>query len=198
MSKRVLPWKKVGEPTVLAAKFGKKLVSQVFEDPTGKTDDFVLFGQKDWSVVLPIVGGNKVVAVRQYKQGCDQVVVELPTGTADFKGETPKDVMCRELLEETGYKSLRVVSLGSPQFIATSSSWTRFHPFLALDCEKVQEIKLDTAEDIETIVFPINEWVALCLQEIVEPSAIVTTFRSLPYLGLLDRFNTYNPRPGCF
>ena len=186
MGKVIQPWKKVGEATVLAAKFGKKLVSQPFEDPrTGKIDDFVLFGQRDWSVVLPITRSGEVVAVRQYKQGCDRIVVELPAGTADFQGESPESVMRRELLQETGYQPSKLVALGSPQWIATRSSWTRFYPFLALDCEKVQEAKLDASEDIEPVVFHLDEWIELCLEEIIEPSAIVATFRALPHLGLL-------------
>ena len=179
--KKIVPWTKIGEPTVLAGKFGKKLISQIFRNPaTDKEEEFVLFGQKDWSVVLPITeDGKKVVTVSQYKQGCDQIVLELPAGTADFKGETPEEVMRRELLEETGFEPLEVISLGPPQFMSTRNSWTKFHLFLAKGCKKVKEAKLDLNEEIETQLIPLDEWIELCFTEIVEPSAIVATFRSL-------------------
>lgn len=182
--KKIQPWEKVGEQTVIAKKFGKQLVSQMFLNPaTGKEEEFVLFGQKDWSVVLPVTEDGKVVAVKQYKQGCNQILLELPAGTADFKGETAEEVMRRELLEETGYEPKEVISLGPPQFIATRNSWTRFHPFLAKGCRKVKEAKIDLNEEIEVVLIPLEKWIDLCLKEIVEPSAIVATFRSLPHLG---------------
>lgn len=133
--KIIQPWQKVGEPVIIATEYGKKFIRQIFRNPaTGKEEKFVLYGQRNWSVVLPFTDDGNVVAVRQYKQGCDQITLELPAGTADFKGETPEEVMRRELLEETGYEPAEVVVLGPPQFIATRNSWTQFHPFLAKGC----------------------------------------------------------------
>lgn len=182
--KKILSWKKVGDPLVVAKKFGKFLISQIFLNPsTNKEEEFVLFGQKDWSVVLPVTEDGEVVAVKQYKQGCDQILLELPAGTADFKGETAEEVMRRELLEETGYEPAEVIALGPPQFIATRNSPTQFHVFLAIGCKKVKEAKIDLNEEIEVVLIPLEKWIDLCLNEIIEPSAIVTTFRSLPHLG---------------
>jgi len=182
--KKIQLWKKVGEPSFMAKKFGKQLIVQMFLNPTtGKEEEFVLFGQKDWSVVLPVTEDGEVVVVRQYKQGCHQILLELPAGTADFKDETPEEVMRRELLEETGYEPAEVIALGPSQYISTRNSWTRFHPFLARGCRKVKETKIDLNEEIEVILIPLEEWIDLCLKEIVEPSAIVATFRSLPHLG---------------
>ena len=73
---KIRPWEKVGEAKVLAKKFGKKFISQWFKNPaTGKEEEFILFGQKDWSVVLPITEDEKVVAESQYKQGCHQILL---------------------------------------------------------------------------------------------------------------------------
>lgn len=176
----IVPWTKVGEQTKLAGKFGKWLVSQNFLNPTTQEEEeFILFGQRDWSVILPITKGGMVVTVLQYKQGCNQIVRELPAGTADTSDEeTPEDVARRELLEETGYLAGRIVPLGPPQFISTRSSTTRFFPFLALGCRKVAEAKLDASEEIETELVSFEEWVQLCHDTIVEPSAIVATFRA--------------------
>lgn len=183
MEKKLQIWTKVGEPTLLAGKFGKKLVSQMFKNPaTGKEEEFVLFGQKSWSVVLPITEKLEVVAVRQYKQGCNKIVLELPAGTADFANETPEEVMRRELLEETGYEPEKVVTLSPALWLATRSSSTQFHAFLATGCKKVREAKLDLNEEIETELIPLDKWFELCASSIEEPSAIVATFRSIRYL----------------
>lgn len=174
-------WQQEGEPEILAKGFGKQLRQQGFYNPaTGKTEQFVLFGQRDWSVILPITGNGQVIAVRQYKQGCNNICIELPAGTADFKDEEPHKVAERELLEETGFEASEVVFLGHAQWIASRSSWTRFWPFVAFGCTKVKPAKIDSNEEIETLVFELEDWVKFCLTQLEEPSAGIATFRALP------------------
>lgn len=187
----VLPWEKVGDPTTLAGKYGKKLVLQKYKNPhTGEEEDFVLFGQKDWSVVLAITTDGYVLAVRQYKQGCDKIILELPAGTADFDSsgpeETPESIMRRELREETGYAAGEVVSLGA-YWIASRSSWTRFHCFLATKCQEVGEPTRNPKEPLTRHFLPLQEWIRMTLIDgiIDEPSAVVATARSLAPLGFL-------------
>lgn len=177
-------WHK-GREEILLKKFGKEMRSVLFTNPrTNTEEEFVLFGNKDWSVVLPLTADMHVVTVRQYKQGCDKIIRELPAGAADFRNEKPEDVARRELLEETGYEAAEgMLFLGPPLWISSRSSWTRFWPFLALGCRKVAEQKLDDLEDIEIELIPLDEWIHQALSEIEEPSAVVATFRALPYIG---------------
>lgn len=176
-------WVKIpGAETTLASKYGKKMVAATFADPRGVEHEFVLFGQKDWSIILPVTADNKVVMVRQYKQGCDKIILELPAGTADFAKESPEAIARRELEEETGYRAGQVLALGPPLWIASRSSWTRFHCFLALQCEKVSAGKLDENEEIEVVLQPLEEVIRICHLEIEEPSTVVTVFRALPHL----------------
>ncbi len=184
MAGSVHPWTKIGRPTVLAAKFGKKLVSQPFRHPhTGAAVEYVLFGQRDWSVVLPMTDDGLIIAVEQYKQGCERIVLELPAGVAEFEDEDPRSLMQRELLEETGYAPGRVTSLGPAQFISTRNSWTKYHMFLATGCRKVQDPAPDANEEIAIRMVPIEEWIRLCMEELISPSSLATTFRALPHLG---------------
>lgn len=175
-------WQKISEQT-LAAGFGKEFRNAVFRNPlTGEDVDFKLIGQKDWSVVLPVTEDRMVLSVVQFKQGANKIMRELPAGTVDFSKELPVEVARRELREETGYALDEVIFLGPPQYIASRSSWTRFHCFLALGCVKVAEAKLDSIEDIEVELVPLARWIDMAQKEIEEPSALVTTFKSLPYL----------------
>ena len=175
-------WQKEGSVT-LANGFGKEFRETIFRNPTtGDVQKFILFGQRDWSVILPITKDGKVVTVRQYKQGCNKIYIDLPAGTADFKDENPQVVAERELLEETGYESSEVVLLGPPMWIASRNSWTRFWPFVALGCEKVQPAKIDENEEIETLLFPLDEWFGFCQNELEDHSAHVATFRALPHI----------------
>ena len=176
-------WKKGTEVTLLK-KFGKEMRRVMFANPkTGAEEEFVLFGSKDWSVILPVTDDNQVITVLQYKQGCNKIIRELPAGVADFENEKPEDTARRELLEETGYEADSMKFLGPPLWISSRSSWTRFWPFLAKGCKKVAEAKLDSLEDIEIGLIPLEEWIQKTLSEIEEPSAIVATFRALPHIG---------------
>ena len=66
-------WTKEGEPRVIGKKYGKFLQMQDFRNPqTGELEEFALFGQKDWSVILAVTDHGDVLVVRQYKQGWDQ------------------------------------------------------------------------------------------------------------------------------
>src|SRR5579864_275613 len=184
MPESVLPWAKVGPSTVLVEKFGKSILSQVFRNPrTGTDAEYLLFGHADWSTVLPVTEDGLVVAVQQYKQGCGRVVLELPGGIAETADADPLAVMSRELMEETGYRPDRVIAIGPALFINARSSWTKYHQFLATGCRLVKEPSFDEDEDLVTRVFPPEEWIRLCLQELVSPSAVATTFRALPHLG---------------
>lgn len=177
-------WKKIGPPKLLAEKYGKKLVLQKFRNShTGEEEEYSLFGQQDWSVILPITDSNEVIAVEQYKQGCNRIVLELPAGTAERNDKAATATAKRELLEETGFCATSVIDLGPPQFIATRNSWTQFFMFLGLGCKRIGAPIQDTSEVILVRRIPLDEWIRLCLKELVEPSAIVTTFRALHHLG---------------
>lgn len=163
--------------------YGKEFRKTVFLNPTtGKPEEFYLFGQKDWSVVLPVTKDNMVVAVQQYKQGCNKVILELPAGTADFQKESPEETAQRELLEETGYQAKQIIFLGPPLWMSSRNSWTRFFPFLAIECKKARKAKHDDSEEIEAVLIPLKRWIEMCYAELEEPSAIVATFRGLARL----------------
>lgn len=177
----IKPWP-MGKVEILFKKFGKELRRVFFTNPnTEKEAEYLLIGQKDWSVTLPITKDNMVVAVRQFKQGCNKIILELPAGTADFKDENPETVARRELLQEAGYEAGKIIFLGPPLWMASRNSWTRFFVFAGLGCEKVQEAKLDRSEDIETVLIPYQRWLEMCQSELEDPSSIIATFRAMKY-----------------
>src|SRR5687767_14837499 len=53
-------------------------------------------------VVLPMLPGNRVVMVRNYRHTVDQILLELPAGTVE-PNEPFEVTAARELTEETGY-----------------------------------------------------------------------------------------------
>ena len=171
-------WKKIGEPRVLASRYGKSLSAQRYINPgTGKKEDYILFGQKDWFVTLVLTEDNQVVTVSEFKQGRDGWGLELPADT--FKGNGPPDVSTvrENILHETGYNG-NITSLGFT-WLATRGSPTRIWHFAMRNAKKIQEAKLDKTEDIICQTMKLQDWLdAIANGKITEHSAIVATMLS--------------------
>jgi len=193
--KNLTPWEKVGEPIPVgqmtpeqiqeATRWGKYLLLQRYRNPkNGELEDYALVGQKDWFVTLVVTKDGRVVTVFEFKQGRDDWGLELPAGT--FKGGEngpTAEMVAANVFHETGHRGL-IIPL-SYTWLATRGSRTRVWHFLMWDAEKVGEARLDAAENIICQMMNLNDWLAAVISgEITEHSAIVTTMRALPYLGL--------------
>ena len=62
--------------------------------------------------VVPLVGGDRVVLVRQMRESLDQRILEVPAGKRDEPGEPPEETARREVKEETGYRLTSLRPLG--------------------------------------------------------------------------------------
>ncbi len=180
----ITKWKKIGEPTILAEGYGKKLAVQKFLDHTGKETDFYFLERPFWSVILPITKEGNVVMVRQFKQGSEEIMEELPAGVLDFSSESPEAVAKRELKEETGYEAEEIIALGSGHYDSRSSH-AKFYCFLAKGCEYKGGGSLDDSEQVEQFEKPFAEWVEETLKaETDEWDAVLLLLRALPHLGI--------------
>jgi len=180
---KVLPWTKIGNIITLSQGYGKRLDKQKFFNHKGQKVDFFFIEQPSWATVLPITENGNVLLVRQYKQGANRIIEELPSGIANFKGETPQKIAKRELLEETGYRADKIKSLGHG-FMNSRNSQTKFYCFLAVGCKRVKSSQLDLNEQIELIEKPFNKWANFVLKGKSDQWLSLILLRALPYLGL--------------
>jgi ADP-ribose pyrophosphatase len=113
----------------------------------------------DWVNVLPITADGRAILIRQHRAGAMKSVLETPGGMIDqHELKDPTMAAVRELEEETGFSSQRVLSLGSMNpnpAIMTN----RCHFFVALSCAPVLDRKHfpDAEERISVELVPVAE-----------------------------------------
>lgn len=186
----VKPWKKIGDPEIIAERRGKRLVLQLLKDPnTNQVEEFVQFSTTIYAcIVLPITVSGDVLAIKQYRHGCDKVLLELPGGNPTFPEQTLEDVAREELLEETsGYKAGELIRLNNVPLWADPVNFTApFHAFLASNCYATEERKtVDKGEYLELVRIPFYTWLDMCCGgSIADAKSVVVTTLALKHLGL--------------
>ena len=151
------------------------------ETSSGQVFDATVFEFRDWATVMPLTKDGQVVLVRQYRHGLGQVTLELPGGIMD-EGELPMEAARRELEEETGYTGSTFTEIGtiSPNPAIQSNM---VHFFLATDVEKAGGQHLDATEEIEVVLMPLDELIALAEQNgILNALQVAALFFALAHL----------------
>lgn len=110
------------------------------------------------ATLLPLLPGNRIILVKQFRYPAKRYLWELPAGTIE-QGETPLACARRELVEETGFsaQSIRKVT----EFYTCPGFCTeKIHLYLARNL-KPAKCKSDPDEDIKHRVFSRREIVKM-------------------------------------
>jgi ADP-ribose pyrophosphatase len=153
------------------------------ELPNGQIIEGTVLECGTWVTILALTEKQEVVLIHQYRHGAQKVIVELPGGVMDKEDENPSAAARRELLEETGYTSDRIVQVGcvSPN---PANHTNLIYSFLALDAKKVSGQRLDETEEIEVFLKPLDEVIAMAKNgELLQSMQVSTLFFTLAYLN---------------
>ncbi len=110
----------------------------------------------DWINVFVVTKNSEFVLVEQKRAGVLDVTLESPGGVVD-PGEAPRVAALRELEEETGYTTDKLISLGftypNPAILNN-----KLHMFIALECFIPESRKHfpDETESIKLQIKPIS------------------------------------------
>ena len=151
--------------------------------PNGALQEYHVFEISDAAVVVPVLADGSIVMVGQYRYPHGKTHWEVPAGRIG-EGETPREAIERELLEETGYRAGRIEPL--PGFYPTNGISAHFaHAFYALDCEHVADPRPDASEQLVVRVHRPDQVRALLRAGMIEDG--FTALSLLYYLELAKR-----------
>ena len=177
----IQPWK------VLESNYLRKSIRiDKCETSSGSIIEPVIFEYGTWVTIAALTKQKEVLLIKQYRHGLGKIVWELPGGAVE-EGEEPLAAVRRELLEETGYTSDRIIEVG--RVSPNPANHTNFmYSYLALDVEKVSDQSLDETEEIEVFPVPLDEAIPMFANSELPSALFVSTFFFA--LCYLDRIKT--------
>lgn len=152
------------------------------ETSNGKIVEPLIFECGTWVAVVALTKQQEVLLIKQYRHGLGKILLELPGGGVN-EDEEPVTAARRELLEETGYASEKMIAIGrvSPN-PANHTNMVYF--YLALDVEKVCNQSLDETEEIDVFRVSLDEAIlAMRNGEILASLYVSAFFFALCYLN---------------
>lgn len=138
--------------------------------PNGFTVDLEILRHPGASAIVPLIGVDKVVMLRQYRHAVGDYMWEIPAGTFDGK-EDPLVCARRELTEETGYTAGAWERLGAITPVPGYSD-ERIHLFLARDLLPATQA-LDKDELLEVYPLPLSEVVTMIMEGRIEDAKTI-------------------------
>ncbi len=157
----IKPWKLLKSEWALNEKWYKVRRDTVEIKPGKIIDDYFLAIFNDIVIILAITPENNVVLVRQYKHGAGEIIMELPAGYMDDGEDNPLQAAKRELQEETGFTSDDWEYLGYFYKNSTKAKGDNTHLYLAKNAQKTADQQFDENEDIEVLIKPFSEALAM-------------------------------------
>lgn len=118
----------------------------------GTTTDVEFIEHPGAAAIVPLLGENRVVMLKQYRHALKQVIWEIPAGTLDPK---EKVLSCakRELAEETGYSAEQWHRLGEITPVPGYSN-ERIHIYLARELQPAaQNLDADEVIQVQEVEF---------------------------------------------
>jgi 8-oxo-dGTP pyrophosphatase MutT (NUDIX family) len=149
---------------------------------SGTDREFFTLESRDWVNIVAVTRDDRVLLVRQYRQGSDEISLEVPGGIVD-DGEDARRSAVRELEEETGFRGTDPVMLGrvraNPAFL---DNWLDI--VLVQDCAAEGSTHFDESEEIELVFEPID-----AIDRLIDSGQITHSYSVLALL-LYQRWRT--------
>lgn len=149
--------------------------------PDGKPAQRELVRHVGAVCVIPVTDDELVVMERQYRYPVDEVILEIPAGKLEHKGEDHEAAARRELEEETGYTARELIPLGK-FYPACAYSDETIWMYLARGLKQGHR-HLDEDEFLDVELIPLKELVRQVLAgEIPDAKTQIAVLKAQAYL----------------
>jgi ADP-ribose pyrophosphatase len=136
--------------------------------------------RKDYSTIVPFISNEEILIIKSYRHLVDSFEIEVPSGYID-EGENAIEAAKRELEEETGYVSKKLIPIGYYTLDYTMFK-QRGNLFIAYDLVKVKEQSLGLMEKIDLKIMKVKDLETLLLEgSILNAASIVALYRAIDY-----------------
>ncbi len=152
------PWKLLSIKDVSPSKWFP-VEERTYELPNGKIiDDFTVTTLADVSMIVPITIDKKIVMVRQFKPGVNDLLIQFPAGRLESHHESMEQLALHELEEEAGIRSeaSQLHYVGRINGFSTKASEI-VYLYVAEQCEFNSAQNLDITEEIEILSYSPEE-----------------------------------------
>jgi 8-oxo-dGTP pyrophosphatase MutT (NUDIX family) len=170
----IKPWSRIRSRIEQSFRVFSIRTDTVISPRTGREHEFYIIESRDWINVIPLTHDDRVVMIRQYRHGSEEVTLEIPGGLLD-SGDTPEKAAARELLEETGYEAEELVKIGmiSPNPAIFSN---RCYTFMARNIRRVGDPMPDPTEDIEVVLIALSDIPGLIRSGEINHALVIAAF----------------------
>lgn len=152
-------------------------------------DPYYVIEESGWVNIVALDSNQRILILRQYRQGSGAICSELPAGAIDKYDASPLVAAKRELMEETGCMSEQYVALESV-FANPGRQNNLVHGFIAFNTRCVCAPTPDKTEDIDFEFVDLDMLLELIDSGQFAQSLHITTlflaFRKLRWLSRLD------------
>ena len=171
---RELRWQRISSEQIADCRVFRVRRDRSRSPRDGTEHDFFCIEAPDWINVIPLTVRNDIVMIEQYRQGTNEITLEIPGGMVD-EGEEPHQTAARELYEETGYRPREIVLLGRARpNPAIQNNWIYF--YLALDCQFEGAPVFDSTEETRVRLVPLASVSALIGEGAIDHALVIAGF----------------------
>ncbi len=159
------------------------LARETHRMPDQRLAKFEIIQHPGGAAALPVLDDSRIILIRQFRPAAEDFVWEIPAGRLE-PGEDGADCIERELVEEIGYRTSAVASLG---FIYSSIGFCneKIHLYIASKLEKTATA-LEPDEFIEPQICSLEQALGMIESgQIVDAKTQITLLRYARRQGIL-------------
>lgn len=169
---KIEPWKILSSQELCKTKFFRLREDKCEMPNKNIVPHYYVIEWKPWCNVVAIDSMGDMILIEQYRHAASKVCIEIPGGQIDHG--SPIDAVKRELLEETGYTSDDITHVGT-HYPNPAMLNNQLHTFVAKNCRKISDLKLDEFEDIKVFTLSVKSAYALVEEGKIDHSLIIAS-----------------------